>query len=145
MVYLEIRKKEYIMPKKKSISSKRKTTTSKAKATKVENMSQTHGKEEFAPSTLDQVWGDTGLSKYGTMDEDEYATQVRDMTKSELFAHASRHGIIPIENRDQLEKRCIREFVKHTSSYTKPKAQQSNHLAKNELPLEIRKILDEGK
>ena len=85
MVYLEIRKKEYIMPKKKSISSKRKTTTSKAKATKVENMSQTHGKEEFAPSTLDQVWGDTGLSKYGTMDEDEYATQVRDMTKSELF------------------------------------------------------------
>ena len=133
------------MPKKKSTSSKRKSAASKAKTKKVEDMSQTHGKEEFAPSTLDQVWGDTGLSKYGTMNEDEYATQVRDMTKSELFAHASKQGIIPIENRDQLEKRCVREFVKHTSSYTKPKAQQTNHLAKNELPLEIRRILDEGK
>ena len=36
----------------------------------LEDLSQAHGKEEkFVPTTLDQIWGDEGLSKYGTMEE----------------------------------------------------------------------------
>ena len=133
------------MPKKKSVNPKRKTTKAKSNPKKVEDLSQTHGKEEFSPTTLEQVWGDDGRSKYGTMDEEEYLSQVKNMTKSELFSHASKQGIIPIENRDQLEKRCMREFKKHVGSFSKPQAQRSNVLAKNELPIEVRKILDEGK
>ena len=42
----------------------------------VKNMSQTHAKQEFQPTTLDQIWGDTGSSTYGTMDEEVYAKRV---------------------------------------------------------------------
>ena len=44
----------------------------KKSSKKLESLSQTHGKEEFKPTTLDQIWGDTGISKYGTLNEDEY-------------------------------------------------------------------------
>jgi len=41
-----------------------KTTKTTAKASKLEQMSQTHGKEEnFQATTLDQIWGDTGNTK----------------------------------------------------------------------------------
>ena len=33
--------------------------------------SQTHGKVE-TPNSLDQIWGDTGISKYGTLNLEEY-------------------------------------------------------------------------
>ncbi len=48
-----------------------------AKKKKLEELSQSHGMEEkFIPSTLDQVWGDEGLTKYGTMDEEAYTDKI---------------------------------------------------------------------
>jgi hypothetical protein len=145
MVYVENKEKGNIMPRKKPTNTKLKSAKAKSTPKKLEKLSQTHGKEDIVPTTLEQIWGDDGLSKYGTMDIDEYSSRITDMTKSELFAHASKQGIIPIENRDQLQKRCIREFNRHIGSFSKPQALQNNTLAKNELPLKVRKILDEGK
>jgi len=114
---------------------------------KVEDMSQAHGKlEKPVYSSLDQIWGDSGIQKYGTFDEEEYIRQLKDMTKSDIQAHANKLGLIPIDNRTELEKRLIKEFVHHKIKYTAtvPENLQINNIEGNLSP-DIRKILSEGK
>jgi len=111
------------MKKKKETSKKSAKTPKKAKAVKkkAKEMTQTHAKEEkFQPSTLDQVWGDTGNTKYGTMDETEYTNKLKEMNKSDLQAHASRTGLIPIDDRGILTKKLLAEFKRYVSGFQKP-------------------------
>lgn len=131
------------MPRKKTNSAKK---TSAKKTTKVKDMSQTHGKvEKPLYSTLEQIWGDTGLSKYGTFDENEYAQELKNMTKSDIQAHANKLGLVPIDNRTELVKRLLKEFIYHKSKYsTIPADIQINNIS-SELSPEVRKILSEGK
>ena len=104
------------------MAAKKKTTSRAKKKRSTKSLSQTHGKEEkrTRPTTLDQIWGDTGLSKYGTMDEKAYAEEISSMSKSDLQAHASTVGIIPVDNREMLSQRLLREFRKHVASYNTP-------------------------
>ena len=126
------------MAAKRKISKK---ATAKKKS--VKNLSQTHGKEEkFEPTTLDQIWGDDGLNVYGTMVEDQYETQIDEMNMSDMQTHASRVGIIPIDNRNTLRERLLREFRKHVASYRKP---VSNPSPQPSISKEMRKILSEGR
>ena len=112
----------YLFMKEKGMAAKKKTTSRAKKKKSTKSLSQSHGKEEAGtrPTTLDQVWGDTGLSKYGTMDESTYAEEISSMSKSDLQAHASTVGIIPIDNREMLSQRLMREFRKYVASYNAP-------------------------
>ena len=126
------------MAAKRKISKK---TTAKKKS--VKNLSQTHGKEEkFEPTTLDQIWGDDGSNVYGTMEEINYEGTLDNMNLSDLQAHASRVGIIPIDNRQTLRERLLREFRKHVSAYKKPihAVESPSHVDP-----EVMKILSEGR
>jgi len=126
------------------MATKRKTPKrATAKRKSVKNLSQAHGKEEkFEPTTLEQIWGDDGSTVYGTLNENQYANQVDEMNMSDLQAHASTVGIIPIDNRHTLRERLLREFRKHVSSYKKPvhEAQPTSHVDP-----EVLKILSEGR
>jgi|TARA_R100000329_G_scaffold90089_1_gene75444 hypothetical protein len=124
----------------------RKKTTTAKKTKKVEDMSQAHGKvEKPLYTTLEQIWGDTGISKYGTFDENEYAEELTNMTKSDIQAHANKLGLVPIDNRTELTKRLMKEFIYHKSRYsTIPADIQVNNIDANLSP-EVRKILSEGK
>lgn len=125
------------MPRKKTTN---KGKTSK-KTTKASKLTQTHGKvEKVKPSTLDQVWGDTGLSRYGTASLEEYKDQLRGMNRTDIQAHATRLGIVPVENREMLEKRLTKEFEKHTSSYKTPKSPKQTEVSQEAL-----RILGEGR
>ncbi len=122
---------------------RKKTTTKKNK--KVVDLTQADGKEEKIetvqkPRTLDQVWGDTGLWKYNTMEKEEYSNQLKEMNKSDLQAHASRIGLIPVEDRSVLTKRLITEFKNHVSKYKAQEKPKSNTVSKRGM-----KILEEGK
>ena len=132
------------MPRKKT-TAPRKTSAPK-KVKKVEEMSQTHGKEEKPLyTTLEQIWGDTGITKYGTFNENEYAEELRNMTKSDIQAHANKLGLVPIDNRTELVKRLMKEFIYHKRRYsTIPADIQVNNITSNLSP-EVRKILSEGK
>jgi len=114
-----------------------------AKKKKIEELSQSHGMEEkFIPSTLDQVWGDEGLNKYGTMDEEIYTDKINEMNKTDLWSHASKLGLVPIDNTSLLKKTLLSEFRKHVNSYKRPpeiKQQQQN------ISKEVLKILAEGR
>ena len=131
------------MPRKKTTKSTAKKTNAKS-AKKLDNLEQTHGKDEsvkYEARTLDQVWGDDGLWRYSTLDEDVYGQQVKDMTRSDMYAHASRIGIIPTENLDLLRNRLFKEFRRHVSLYTVPVDEPQP----KKVSSDVRKILDEGK
>lgn len=113
-----------------------------AKRKKTEDMNQIHGKiEETEHSTLDQIWGDTGLSRYKTLNEEVYKNYLSELNKTDLQTHASQVGIIPIDNTEMLAKRLIREFLKYVSIYKKPAKQPK------QLPIskEAKRILEEGR
>ena len=136
------------MKKKKETSKKSAKTPKKAKAAKknVKEITHTHAKEEnFEPSTLDQVWGDTGLGKYKTFDESIYRERLDNMAKTDLQAHATRVGLVPIDNRSTLTQRLMREFRKHINLFKPTNIKISKSIAKDSLPLGVRKTLDEGK
>ena len=92
------------------------------KTKKFSQLSQAHGKDEAVskPSSLDQIWGDDGAGKYSTLEEAVYQTHLDELNRTDLHAHASRLGVIPIDNRDLLEQRLMREFRKHVASYKTP-------------------------
>jgi oligoribonuclease NrnB/cAMP/cGMP phosphodiesterase (DHH superfamily) len=120
-----IKKNSYVGYKKPKAAAKKttkkKATSSKKKA--LDEMGQTHGmveKEEYQPTTLNQIFGDDGGWKYKTLDTDEYKHYLTGMNRSDLQSHAIEIGIIPIDNRDQLTKRLVREFNRHTVAYKKP-------------------------
>lgn len=110
---------------------------------KINELNQTHGKtESFEPTTLDQIWGDTGLNKYNTFDEGVYLARLHEMNKTDLQTHASQVGIIPIDNIEMLTKRLVKEFQKHISAYRKPAKTEE---APQKISKEVKKILEEGR
>jgi|TARA_Y100000310_G_C20591334_1_gene768180 hypothetical protein len=141
------------MKRKKNSTDKSKTSKAKTqkKPLKTSDLSQTHGKveeEEFTPTTLDQIWGDRGDGKYGTLDEGEYIKELDDMSLTDMHAHAAEVGIIPIDSRDMLEKRLIKEFNKHVNAYRKPNVGSSIPTKEEEMkkiPKKVWDILKEGR
>ena len=122
------------MPAKKKSAKKTK---------KMKNMTQAHGKvEEFEPSTLEQIWGNDGMETYKTLDVGEYENQLKGMAKVDMQAHATKVGLIPIDNMDILKTRLVKQFKSHVATYRRPKTQKNNNPKLNK---EVRNILSEGK
>lgn len=98
--------------------------------------------ETYEPTTLDQIFGDTGITKYKTLDLSEYETSLGEMNLSDLQNHALKLGLVPIDNAQMLKKRLVVAFKVHIAKYRKP-------VVKNNKPIEIspetKKILAEGR
>ena len=141
-------KKISIKGTKKAVKKPTKRTAKAAKkpakrsSKKLESLSQTHGKEDFKPTTLDQIWGDTGISKYGTLNEDEYEKRLKEMNRTDVHSHASKVGIIPVDNRDMLHQRLMREFKRHLAAYRAPIDRKVDNV---EVSDNVKKILAEGR
>ena len=125
----------------------KRTTSSKKTSKNIKKIEQTHGKnekkeEKFVPTTLDQVWGDDGTSKYRTVDEEVYLLSLNQLTGTDLQTHATKVGVIPISNREMLTNRLLKEFRGHVNQYKKPTNPNSTapHVSKK-----VRDILSEGK
>jgi hypothetical protein len=114
-----------------------------AKKKKLEELSQSHGMEQkFIPSTLEQIWGDEGLTKYGTMDEDVYSNKINEMNKTDLWSHASKLGLVPIDNTSLLKRTLLSEFRKHVNGYKRPPEKKA---VEQNISREVLKILAEGR
>lgn len=90
---------------------------------KLDNLKQIDGSAAFEKTTLNQILGDTGISKYQTFDVESYKTTLTDMNKSDLQTHAASVGVMPIDDRRRLTDRLIREFQTHVASYQRPKTE----------------------
>lgn len=134
------------MPRKPTKSTKT-NKTAKGSNKKLTELEQSHGKDESkpVPTTLDQVWGDDGVSKYGTMDLATYTERVKTFTWSDLREHAAKEGLIPIGDRQELEAKLINKFKAHVSDFTVEGTTSNTSQQQEGMTNEVRRILEEGR
>ena len=115
----------------------------------IKTAKQIHGKlepesqENYETTTLDELWGETGLARYSTNDLEEYTNSLTEMNGTDLRRHAIEVArVVPALSRERTEKRLILEFKKHVAASRVPK-----HSQKPEQPAskEILKIMSETK
>lgn len=110
---------------------------------KLKQLKQIDGKAEPSkPMTLDQIWGETGLSKYGVSDVEEYKNYINNLNRTDIHNHALEVGIIPVDNMEILVARLEREFIRHLSSY---QASNKTEVKQKKISKEVAKILSEGR
>jgi|SRR3990167_1743903 len=114
---------------------------------KLSELKQVDGKLEtdFQPTTLSQIWGDRGTTKFGTTDAEEYTKTLADMNLSDLQTHSIGVGIVPSDNREQLTKKLLREFQLHVSAYRVPKISRAKKETSPDLSKAAARILAEGR
>jgi hypothetical protein len=91
------------------MAAKRKTpkkATAQKKSIKI-SLKPTEKRKNLSLPLLNQIWGDDGTTTYGTLNENAIHKQIDDMNMSDLQAHASTVGIIPIDNRQHLEGKAF--------------------------------------
>ena len=107
---------------------------------------ETHGKveeEKFEPTLLEQVWGgDNSLSRYGTLNEEEYTKRVNEMTRADLESHARQMGVVIVENSPRLKEKLLGEFRSYLSLVRKP---ITHTYPKISLSDAAKKVLSEGR
>jgi|694.fasta_scaffold71777_4 hypothetical protein len=114
-----------------------------AKKSKLKDLNQIDAKEETGrPTTLDQIWGDTGISKYGTNDFEDYKSYIRSLNKSDIHAHAMKVGMLPTDNHEILISRLEREFQRHVAAYQAPSETKAKQ---KKISKDVQKILSEGR
>lgn len=64
-----------------------------------------------------QLLGDTGLTKYGTLDRAEYEAKLREFNTGDLNRYAIDHGVKPIHNREMTIKTLLAQFQKHANNF----------------------------
>lgn len=91
--------------------------------------------------TIDQLLGETINTKFPTLVLAEYEKYLSDLPKIDLFNHAQKVGLIPVDNRPVLTSRLIKEFNRYVAStQTPPKLQKTKPLSNEAL-----RILAEGR
>ena len=114
-----------------------------SKKPKLKDLNQIDAKAENGkPTTLDQIWGDTGLQKYGTKNFDEYKAYIRSLNRSDIQSHAVKTGILPIDNYEILVARLEREFQRHVTAYQAP---ADNRQKQKKISKDAQRILSEGR
>jgi len=111
---------------------------------KGKKLTQVHGKTEGPqPTRLDQIMGDF-VSRYKTSKLEEYIEDLWDMGKVDLANHSVAQGLIPIDNKEELVNRLIKQFKVYHSTLNKPAPDQRKKKDRFPSP-EIQAILSEGR
>lgn len=87
------------------------------------NLKDNLKKKAKTATTLDQILGDTGIGRYGTLNEDEYASRLRSYSFADLQREAVNNAIIPTDDRNRLINKLISIFREHRAKYTPISAQ----------------------
>ena len=110
---------------------------------KINDLKQIDGKAEPSkPMTLDQLWGESQLTKYSHTDVEEYKNYIRGLNRTDIHNHALAVGIIPVDNMELLFGRLEREFIRHASSFQAPSKTEAKQ---KKISKEVAKILSEGR
>lgn len=113
-----------------------------SRKSKINKLTQIDAKEDKGkPTTLDQIWGDTGLGKYGTNEIEEYRSYLRNLNRTDIQAHAIQVGILPTDNHEILLARLEREFLRHVGSYNTPQEKAKT----KKVSKDVQRILSEGR
>ena len=110
---------------------------------KTKSKKQAHGKKQtFEPTTLEEIVAGKKGSIYQTQDLSEYIAYIRTLDKADLRIHARKVGLVPVDNRIQVERELISRFRSHIFS-APPKKTKTNLGAKENS--ELYKLLESGR
>ena len=113
------------------------------KTTKLNSLKQTTGKvANFEITSLDQIWGTGDNSKFGTMDENEFTTKLKGMTRADLENFARKHGSIVVESSDRIRAELLKVFRNYVSLLQKPASKPAGKFV---MTPETQRILNEGR
>lgn len=116
----------------------------------LKSLHQAHGKvEKFQPTTLDQLMGDTGRSKYRFLEDpfnvEEYETYLKSLVGTDLYNHAQEMGFVPTDNRKLLIDKLIYEFKLNRSQYKFPADANTKVESVKNLPKQVKDFLSRAK
>lgn len=99
------------------------------------------------PRTLEETWGGFNeMSRYGTMDENEYKSKIRIMSRTDLESHARQLGIVIVESTSRLQDRLINTFQNYVATVKGPTDLVTGaDTGKPVITDEIKNILAEGR
>lgn len=106
---------------------------------------EAHGKLEDVktqPSTLEQVWGYSGLSRFGVKSEAEYKEKVDDMQRADLERETRRLGQVVVESTTRLRENLLRLFRTEAAALNRPADKPQSRTAPDAAAL---KVLSEGR
>lgn len=115
------------------------------KKTKLESLNQTHGKDieaQYEITTLDQLFGSSENTKFGTTDETVFADKLRNMTRADLENFARKHGSIIVESSDRIRTELMKVFRNYVSLLQKPVQAPQRPMKVSE---EVQRILNMGR
>ena len=114
------------------------------KTTKLEALKQTHGKdaEAFEITTLDQLFGSSDTTRFGTTDETVFSDKLRAMTRADLENFARRHGSVIVESSDRIRNELMKVFRNYVSLLQKP---ATKPVQKMTVSSEVQQILNQGR
>lgn len=106
----------------------------------IKELKQVDGRKNY--QTMEQVWGETGIGKYKTLDVSEYEDQLNQMNKTDLESHARSLGLISLDDTKRLKHNLIGEFKSYVRIFNPlPTIREANR----PITADIKKILDEGR
>lgn len=110
----------------------------KETSAKLSSLKQAHGKDEttkkFKPMTMEQVWGGDGTGKkYSTLDSAKYQEELASLTRTDLHRHATKIGLVPVDNLNLLKKRLVLEHKRYCSAFKYPEEGTMTRLTPEEL------------
>lgn len=111
--------------------------------TKKKEQLQAHGKQEtFRPTSLDDIVRGEKYSIYKTQDTTEYTRYIRTLDNADLMIHARKVGLVPTNNRVQVERELLRRFK--ASLFSNPPKRNKNDLS-GSTEEELFRLLESGR
>ena len=93
-------------------------------------------------TSLDQIWGFSEISRYGTTDEGEYKLKIFDMTRADLENHARAVGCLVLESSERLRNELLKQFRAYILSLRKPASLPQGKIKVSDA---AQKVLNEGR
>lgn len=110
------------------------------KITKLSELEQVDGRleeQESVVSSLDALFG-TGLSKYKSLDKNDYINELNNYNTAELRQHATKVGIIPNTDVNRLKKSLLKEFDKFSLGANNPRKAVNKNLSEDKLSIGLK-------
>lgn len=110
---------------------------------KIESLSQATGKvPTYEITNIEQIFGGSEASKFGTMDEKVFNDRLLEMTRADLENFARKHGSIIVESSERIRAELMKIFRNHVSLLQKP---VSKPTSKIKIAPDVQRILNEGR
>ena len=109
------------MKKAKTETKQKQTVKTTTETVKPQNLDELEDLVEpkRVPKNLDALFGDTGISRFGTLDEKVFIKNLEELSenKIDIEQYAANHGLRSNGNIKELKRKLLESFQAHVNQY----------------------------